>query len=1022
MSCIYKININGQELSFNDEGSLVKYIRDNSLSDSLFVGKQSDEIAHTTENLAFSLRQMSFGERHFPKESYLKFQLELLDKFINLEEEAQYFYKIGAPLALTKGLGKNFDNIDNINKNLKDLGVGNKELPEEVPFDVRYLLTGDPSYKSENSDKYYHQITANNLKILKEIDALSGTMFMERTKSFLFSVSKVLANLKDSVANITDKVGEIKDEFSAFSQIAAYKQWISKNDKNTSTLRNSLIYDTNSGLSNIVDIAKDAIQAAPNNAFLKFILPVSTTIKTSNKKNIKNILNRDLLNTIEGKTRGRIEPDLLSSIADSFTELYRNPKTQFYAKALFDYLIVKDGLMFKNKSFIKMVPTLMFNDMSKATDIATKLMSANAIDEFKRVIKDLDKLDIVDREGNFIPYFTAVEKSKYNDLFKSKDVRAIKNALYEKVFGYNYNALYNKFEEIYATDVKNQFNLDLVFPKIKSENTTRDVSGIVFAKENDKQYMHVTLFSDEFKKLEKGSEERKQAFVKTLKELRAAGFSTAENVSEKEEDENKIYLNFKKFVRAKDKTGKYQLLQLVSVTRDKNTYSGPQMTVDGELVPRGTYAVYKIAEPVGASNSTGVADLGVRPTKDQLLEMVNKKVLENKPITDISQPKEQLTFQEEPTSGYKTRTIKNASADATIAIAVDFSSAGEKLTKASVLNQNKKYISIDANKLEVTKERVDKIIEQLNSINKSTEKINIYAGTGENADLSNFAIRPFVISGDEFQSVEQYFQYQKWNYLKEDITEAQFKEDQKVADAIMNTSNGATLKSLGRKFKNLDVQSWDKNASKEMKFALKASFEQNPNALVKLLATGNAELTHTQDKGKWGKEFPKLLMEVREELRGKNQFGGITLNIAGNGIYTMKGKYTQQEVDDFTYELLKAIIESPNLKNKIISIRTGGQTGFDEAGAKAAMRLGIPTLILAPKGWVYRDITGKDISDESSFKKRFDNVPLNKVSNEAAQNTIQAGTFSGFTQVPYDENIDGPIDFFTDEQINENDC
>jgi hypothetical protein len=53
-----------------------------------------------------------------------------------------------------------------------------------------------------------------------------------------------------------------------------------------------------------------------------------------------------------------------------------------------------------------------------------------------------------------------------------------------------------------------------------------------------------------------------------------------------------------------------------------------------------------------------------------------------------------------------------------------------------------------------------------------------------------------------------------------------------------------------------------------MKTYLKSSFEQNPTALAKLLATGNATLTHTQDKTKWGKEFPKLLMEVREELRG----------------------------------------------------------------------------------------------------------------------------------------------------------
>jgi hypothetical protein len=52
-----------------------------------------------------------------------------------------------------------------------------------------------------------------------------------------------------------------------------------------------------------------------------------------------------------------------------------------------------------------------------------------------------------------------------------------------------------------------------------------------------------------------------------------------------------------------------------------------------------------------------------------------------------------------------------------------------------------------------------------------------------------------------------------------------------------------------------------------MKALLKLSFEQNPQALQRLLATGDATLTHTQDKGKWRTEFPKLLMEVREELR-----------------------------------------------------------------------------------------------------------------------------------------------------------
>ena len=54
-----------------------------------------------------------------------------------------------------------------------------------------------------------------------------------------------------------------------------------------------------------------------------------------------------------------------------------------------------------------------------------------------------------------------------------------------------------------------------------------------------------------------------------------------------------------------------------------------------------------------------------------------------------------------------------------------------------------------------------------------------------------------------------------------------------------------------------------------MKQLLKESFEQNPQALQILLSTGNATLTHVQDNSKWGKEFPKLLMEVRYELKKK---------------------------------------------------------------------------------------------------------------------------------------------------------
>lgn len=158
----------------------------------------------------------------------------------------------------------------------------------------------------------------------------------------------------------------------------------------------------------------------------------------------------------------------------------------------------------------------------------------------------------------------------------------------------------------------------------------------------------------------------------------------------------------------------------------------------------------------------------------------------------------------------------------------------------------------------------------------TSSTVNIYAGTGENADLSNFAIRPFTHhfndgSVKEFQSVEQAFQYIKASKFADTRSnDGNTRPSGKSIQAeIMDTTTGSQLRSLGRQIKNLNVQAWDRSSSFVMKQLLRESFEQNPQALQRLLSTGNSILTHIQDNGKWGKEFPRLLMEVRYELKKK---------------------------------------------------------------------------------------------------------------------------------------------------------
>lgn len=145
----------------------------------------------------------------------------------------------------------------------------------------------------------------------------------------------------------------------------------------------------------------------------------------------------------------------------------------------------------------------------------------------------------------------------------------------------------------------------------------------------------------------------------------------------------------------------------------------------------------------------------------------------------------------------------------------------------------------------------------------STQTLNIYFGTNENADLSNLAIRPFVHLGIPFQSVEQAFQFYKTEFSpKTEYNHA-------VGQAIRMATSGKDLRRLGRQYKDLATKEWDAMAPTIMKQLIKDSFEQNPEALQRLLSTGNTTLTHLRERegSRWRTEFPRILMEVRDELR-----------------------------------------------------------------------------------------------------------------------------------------------------------
>lgn len=82
-----------------------------------------------------------------------------------------------------------------------------------------------------------------------------------------------------------------------------------------------------------------------------------------------------------------------------------------------------------------------------------------------------------------------------------------------------------------------------------------------------------------------------------------------------------------------------------------------------------------------------------------------------------------------------------------------------------------------------------------------------------------------------------------------------------------------------------------------------------------------------------------------------------SLNIAGNGIYTMTEKgWSQEAVDQWIFNCVR----TAHAIHPIWRIQSGGQTGADMSGAFAAKALGIPAKILFPKGFKQRGVDQSD--------------------------------------------------------------
>lgn len=105
------------------------------------------------------------------------------------------------------------------------------------------------------------------------------------------------------------------------------------------------------------------------------------------------------------------------------------------------------------------------------------------------------------------------------------------------------------------------------------------------------------------------------------------------------------------------------------------------------------------------------------------------------------------------------------------------------------------------------------------------------------------------------------------------------------------------------------------------------------------------------------KEFCAKLKDTRPE--GIFKIGKPTINIAGNGLYTLFkhwGKGAQGRCDQVVLRFLMEVQE----RIGEFAVRSGGQTGVDESGIRTALWMELDATALLPNGYLMRDYQGFD--------------------------------------------------------------
>ena len=575
----------------------MKFLKDNynisteSVTDEVLINEINNDWVNPTEPLTSGFGKDMTGQtpEGYTDKAASK-EHAILKQFVNARILTDYTGKLGSLTDLLSGL--KIQKIDEIKQNFKDLGVGLSDVEfnklrtraeTPLPIDVRSIF--------ESND-----FRATYYNIFKELtEDLLPVVFITRTPNFVKIKDAVVANMIQNNMFITpERLNIIEKDILSYLTISTYKQFLINSENGLekyASLQNGLIYDELGGknvttISQIVnDIQNHFAKKGQKNYFIDKFVGLDLAGSDTNKSGI---------NRLKANNWTKMSDSRAVDLQASFAEIYSEPALRTHAYDLMHYLLVKDGMQFKNNSFLNAVPAFMFDRVLTSISAGHTVLKSE----------------------------TSTKQS------------------YELVFGKSSEQLANEFVHGYLLSNQNNWLL----PTIKNIGT--DIKNPVHInKEGD---LVINLFQGIKKYINK---EGKNIIKGKKYKFKVKGKSIFVNQKSKEYKalaKNAGYLSNKGFMFNSVEDGGRKYLEVIFPLYLKNTYtdmfggthsktfelqqtgreqryvkSGDIMNMlDGEeLTAKGYQAMYKEVETVGSNQVTPVSfAIGEVPTYKSLRE------------------------------------------------------------------------------------------------------------------------------------------------------------------------------------------------------------------------------------------------------------------------------------------------------------------------------------------------------------------------------------------------------------------